>query len=87
MVIGNFSGVKGTPTHAKNHAIAVNFSELSRTIAPAFLPEPIKNIIMEKVMAAETIDNDKFLWCVIIHLAFVVSAFAMGFLDRLNSKV
>jgi uncharacterized protein (TIGR00645 family) len=42
--------------------------------------------LLKKFMAAETIDNDKLLWYVIIHITFVVSAFAMGFLDTLNSK-
>lgn len=43
--------------------------------------------LLKKFMAAETIDNDKLLWYVIIHITFVVSAFAMGFLDMLNNKV
>jgi len=39
--------------------------------------------LLKKFMAAETIDNDKLLWYVIIHLTFVLSAFAMGLLDNL----
>lgn len=42
--------------------------------------------LLKKFMAAETIDNDKLLWYVIIHITFVVSAFAMGFLDILSSR-
>lgn len=42
--------------------------------------------LLKKFMAAETIDNDKLLWYVIIHITFVVSAFAMGFLDMLNNR-
>ena len=42
--------------------------------------------LLKKFMAAETIDNDKLLWYVIIHMTFVVSAFAMGFLDILSSR-
>lgn len=43
--------------------------------------------LLKKFMAAETIDNDKLLWYVIIHMTFVVSAFAMGFLDTLSARV
>ena len=45
----------------------------------------ISSIHLLKVfMNAENIDNDKLLWYVIIHLAFVVSAFGMGLLDKLT---
>ncbi len=43
--------------------------------------------LLKKFMAAETVDNDKLLWYVIIHITFVVSAFAMGFLDTLAARV
>lgn len=42
--------------------------------------------LLKKFMAAETIDNDKLMWYVIIHITFVVSAFAMGLLDNLSSR-
>ena len=42
--------------------------------------------LLKKFMAAETIENDKLMWFVIIHLTFVFSAFAMGFLDMLNNR-
>ena len=42
--------------------------------------------LLKKFMAAESIDNDKLLWYVVIHLTFVFSAFAMGFLDSLNAR-
>ncbi|GAA6136885.1 TIGR00645 family protein [Arenicella sp. 4NH20-0111] len=42
--------------------------------------------LLKKFMEAETVDNDKLLWYVIIHLTFVVSAFAMGFLDTLSMR-
>ena len=35
-------------------------------------------------MNAENVDNDKMMWYVIIHLTFVASAFAMGYMDKLN---
>jgi uncharacterized protein (TIGR00645 family) len=35
-------------------------------------------------MNADKIDNDKLLWYVAIHLTFVLSAFAMGMLDKLT---
>ena len=43
--------------------------------------------LLKKFMAAESIDNDKLMWFVIIHLTFVFSAFAMGLLDALNSRL
>jgi len=43
--------------------------------------------LLKKFMAAETIDNDKLMWFVIIHLTFVFSAFAMGLLDALNIRL
>lgn len=45
----------------------------------------ISSIHLLKIfMEAENIDSEKLKWYVIIHLAFVVSAFAMGFLDKLT---
>ena len=43
--------------------------------------------LLKKFMAAETIDNDKLMWYVLIHITFVVSAFAMGLLDVLNTRL
>jgi len=43
--------------------------------------------LLKKFMAAETIDNDKLLWYVIIHITFVVSAFAMGILDAISARI
>jgi len=42
--------------------------------------------LLKKFMAAESIDGDKLMWYVIIHMTFVASAFAMGYLDLLNIK-
>lgn len=38
--------------------------------------------LLKLFMRAEQIDNDKLLWYVVIHMTFVVSAFAMGILDK-----
>lgn len=47
----------------------------------------ISSIHLLKVfMNADNINNDKLLWYVLIHLTFVVSAFAMGILDKLTKK-
>lgn len=47
----------------------------------------ISSIHLLKIfMDAANIDNEKLLWYVIIHLTFVVSAFAMGILDMLTRK-
>ena len=40
--------------------------------------------LLKKFMNAQTIDNDKLMWFVIIHLTFVVSAIGMAYVDRLN---
>jgi len=42
--------------------------------------------LLQKFMNVETIDNDKLMWYVIIHMTFVTSAFAMGALDRVSKK-
>lgn len=45
----------------------------------------ISSIHLLKVfMDVKNIDNDKILWYVLIHLTFVFSAFAMGYLDKIN---
>jgi len=47
----------------------------------------ISSIHLLKVfMEVETVENDKILWYVILHLTFVVSAFLMGYLDRVTRK-
>lgn len=43
--------------------------------------------LLKKFMAAETIDNDKLLWYVIMHITFVASAFAMGILDSISARI
>ncbi|AYC34347.1 TIGR00645 family protein [Pseudomonas cavernae] len=40
--------------------------------------------LLRMFMNAEHIANDKLLWYVVIHMVFVVSAFAMGYLDKLT---
>jgi uncharacterized protein (TIGR00645 family) len=40
--------------------------------------------LLQKFMNAQSIDNDKLMWFVIIHLTFVVSAIGMAYVDRLN---
>lgn len=45
----------------------------------------ISSIHLLKVfMNAEKTDNDKILWYTVLHMTFVVSAFAMGYLDKLS---
>ncbi|MEK1904747.1 MAG: TIGR00645 family protein [Pseudomonas sp.] len=45
----------------------------------------ISSIHLLKVfMNAQNINDTKLMWYVIIHMAFVVSAFAMGYLDKLT---
>jgi uncharacterized protein (TIGR00645 family) len=40
--------------------------------------------LLQKFMNAQSIDNDKLMWFVLIHLTFVVSAIGMAYVDRLN---
>jgi uncharacterized protein (TIGR00645 family) len=40
--------------------------------------------LLQKFMNAESIDNDKLMWYVIIHLTFVVSAIGMAYVDSIN---
>lgn len=40
--------------------------------------------LLRMFMDAQQLDGDKLMWYVIIHLTFVVSAFAMGYLDKLT---
>lgn len=45
----------------------------------------ISSIHLLKIfMNAQNIDNTKLLWYVVIHLTFVASAFAMGYLDKIT---
>jgi len=40
--------------------------------------------LLRMFMDAQQLDSEKLMWYVIIHLTFVVSAFAMGYLDKLT---
>ena len=47
----------------------------------------ISSIHLLKIfMNAENISNDKLMWFVLIHLTFVISAVAMGMLDKVTKK-
>jgi uncharacterized protein (TIGR00645 family) len=47
----------------------------------------ISSIHLLKVfMNTENIENDKIQWYLLLHITFVVSAFAMGYLDRLTRE-
>lgn len=47
----------------------------------------ISSIHLLKVfMDLEKIDPDKIIWYMLIHLTFVVSAFTMGYLDKITKK-
>jgi uncharacterized protein (TIGR00645 family) len=35
-------------------------------------------------MDTQNIPNDKIMWYLLIHMTFVVSAFAMGYLDKIT---
>ena len=40
--------------------------------------------LLKAFMNAQSIDNDKLMWYVIIHMTFVISAIGMAYVDRLN---
>ena len=40
--------------------------------------------LLQKFMNAQSIDNEKLMWYVIIHMTFVLSAIGMAYVDRLN---
>ena len=47
----------------------------------------ISSIHLLKVfMNTENIPNDKIKWYLLIHITFVLSAFAMGYLDKITRK-
>ncbi|RXK34465.1 hypothetical protein BBD39_10830 [Arsenophonus endosymbiont of Bemisia tabaci Asia II 3] len=42
--------------------------------------------LLRLFMEAEKVADNKIMWCVIIHLAFVVSAFGMAYIDRMSKN-
>ena len=40
--------------------------------------------LLRKFMQVETIENDKIMWYIIMHMAFVLSAVLLGVLDRMS---
>ena len=42
--------------------------------------------LLQVFMEVKTTPNDKILWYIVLHLTFVVSAFLMGYLDRVTRK-
>jgi len=60
-------------------------SSLKMKIAASIVA--ISSIHLLKIfMNAEKTENDKLLWYTVIHMTFVISAFAMGYLDKLSKK-
>ncbi len=56
---------------------------LKRKVAASIVA--ISSIHLLRVfMDAQRIENDKIMWYVILHMTFVISAFAMGYLDKLT---
>lgn len=40
--------------------------------------------LLRVFMSAQTTENDKIMWYMLLHMTFVVSAFAMGYLDKIS---
>lgn len=63
----------------------VDTTSLKNKVAASIVA--ISSIHLLKVfMNAVNVENDKLMWYVIIHLTFVLSAFAMGYLDKISRK-
>ncbi len=59
----------------------MDYTSLKNKVASSIVA--ISSIHLLKIfMNTENVPNDKLLWYVVIHLTFVLSAFAMGLLDR-----
>lgn len=73
----------GDDTEKLNWLGKMDSSSLKNKVAASIVA--ISSIHLLKVfMNASNIENDKLLWYVLIHLTFVVSAFAMGYLDKIT---
>lgn len=60
-----------------------DYSSLKMKVAASIVA--ISSIHLLKVfMNISATDNDKILWYVVVHLTFVISAFMMGYLDKLT---
>lgn len=71
--------------HKLNWLGKLDTASLKNKVAASIVA--ISSIHLLKIfMNATQIDNDKMMWYVIIHLTFVVSAFAMGYLDKLTRE-
>ncbi|STD22768.1 membrane protein [Enterobacter asburiae] len=42
--------------------------------------------LLRVFMDAKNVPDNKLMWYVIIHLTFVLSAFVMGYLDKISKK-
>ncbi|WP_343128819.1 TIGR00645 family protein (plasmid) [Buchnera aphidicola (Kurisakia onigurumii)] len=42
--------------------------------------------LLRLFMDADKIPDNKIMWCIIIHLTFVVSAFGMAYIDKMSKK-
>ncbi|CAL4317888.1 UPF0114 protein YqhA [Buchnera aphidicola (Pterocallis alni)] len=42
--------------------------------------------LLRLFMEAEKVLDDKIMWCVVIHLTFVISAFGMSYIDKMYKK-
>ena len=40
--------------------------------------------LLQIFMSAKSVPNDKIMWYIILHMTFVASAFAMGYLDKIT---
>ena len=55
-----------------------------------FVFKAMKNTVWKSMlkvfMNAQNTENDKIMWYIILHMTFVISAFAMGYLDQISKK-
>jgi len=61
----------------------MDYSSLKNKVASSIVA--ISSIHLLKIfMDTKNVPNDKLMWYVLIHLTFVVSAFGMGYLDKIT---
>jgi uncharacterized protein (TIGR00645 family) len=65
--------------------VKVDTTTLKNKVAAAIVA--ISSIHLLKVfMDTQNIPNDKIMWYLLIHITFVISAFVMGYLDKLTKE-
>ncbi|MBK1692419.1 TIGR00645 family protein [Ectothiorhodospira mobilis] len=91
IVMVMFSGYENFVSHLDLEANADKLSWLGKLDAGSLKNKVAASIVaissihlLKVFMNTENIENDKIQWYLLLHITFVVSAFAMGYLDKLT---